>query len=325
MTNKIYGNSFIFNTIEAMIKSGRLPHGFIIHGETGLGKKTIALNIAKTLLCEKHQIKPCDKCRSCLNLSKGIHPDLILPEQSGKLLTYTVETCRKICSDSIIKPNDSEKKIYLFTDADNIQIPAQNSLLKVIEEPPEFVYFIFTVKSQDTFLPTILSRVVSLAVSPCSQDECAAALAFKGFNSDQISEAISIFGGNIGMCIKYLENENLQSIALLTKKAADSIINKDTYGLLVTMSSDILKDRKNAFTFLEMLDRVIRDAAVIQISGPEDCIGCCPKHSKLLSERISVASAEKIHNLILEAADDYKANVNTSLILSGLCGDILCY
>lgn len=49
--NKIYGNRFVLETIEAMIDSGRLPHGFVIHGETGLGKKTIARYIAKTLLC----------------------------------------------------------------------------------------------------------------------------------------------------------------------------------------------------------------------------------------------------------------------------------
>lgn len=323
--NKIYGNSFVLETIEAMIESGRLPHGFVIHGETGLGKKTIARYIAKTLLCEKRQSRPCGKCRSCINVTKGIHSDLIIPEQSGKLMTYTVETCRKICADAIIKPNDSDKKIYLFADADNIQIPAQNSLLKVIEEPPEFVYFIFTVKSRDSFLPTILSRVISLAASPCSRDECAAALAFKGFDSNQISKALSIFGGNIGMSVKYLENEDLQTIASLTKKATDSIINRDAYSLLVTLSSDILKDRKNAVTFLEMLDRVIRDAAVVQISGSEECIGCCPKASMLLSERISAASAEKIHNAIAEAADDFRANVNSSLIMSGLCGDILSY
>ena len=127
------------------------------------------------------------------------------------------------------------------------------------------------------------------------------------------------------MSVKYLENEDLQTIASLTKKATDSIINRDAYSLLVTLSSDILKDRKNAVTFLEMLDRVIRDAAVVQISGSEECIGCCPKASMLLSERISAASAEKIHNEIAEAADDFRANVNSSLIMSGLCGDILSY
>lgn len=69
-------------------------------------------------------------------------------------------------------------------------------------------------------------------------------LRFKGFDSNQISKALSIFGGNIGMSVKYLENEDLQTIASLTKKATDSIINRDAYSLLVTLSSDILKDEK---------------------------------------------------------------------------------
>ena len=61
--------------------------------------------------------------------------------------------------------------MYIFSDADSIQLPAQNSLLKIVEEPPEFVYFIFTAASKDVFLPTIISRVISLGMSQCSEDE----------------------------------------------------------------------------------------------------------------------------------------------------------
>lgn len=323
MTDKIYGNEFLKETFKSMCKSGRLPHGFIIYGEKGLGKKTAALYMAKTLLCEKGGVLPCNDCRSCRNIDKGIHPDLIFPEQSGKLMTYSVETCRKVCSDSIIAPNNGRRKVYLFKDADHIQIPAQNSLLKLIEEPPDFVYFIFTAVSKDSFLSTILSRIVSIGVSQCSDDECAAVLAVRGYDSSQIQKAMGVFCGNIGMCIQYLEDENLQSIAELTKKAANSIINRDEYGLLTVFSSDVLKDRSNAAVFLEMFDKVIRDAAVTQINPKEKCISCCPAEALKLGGRLSALSAEKIHNAAEKAAADYRANVSQSLIMAGFCAEIM--
>lgn len=306
-----------------MLKSGRQPHCFVIYGEKGLGKKTAALYMAKTLLCEKGGITPCGECRSCRNADKNIHPDIIFPEHSGKLMTYSVEVCREVCSDSIVVPNNGDRKIYLFTDADNIRIPAQNALLKLIEEPPDFAYYIFTAVSKDSFLSTILSRAVSLGVSPCSDEECLTALAEKGFSSEESRKAMDAFGGNIGMCESFLQSESLQNIAELTKKAAVSIVNRDEYGLLTALSSETLADRDNAFVFFEMMDRVIRDAAAVQIIPDGNFIGCCREEAQKLGKRLTFSSAERIHGAIEKAAGDIRANVNKSLIMPGLCADII--
>lgn len=323
MAYEIYGNEYLKQAFKAMMTSGRLPHGYIIHGEKGMGRKTAALYMAKALLCESGGTAPCNNCRSCRNIDKGIHPDLIIPECSGKLMTYSVDTIRKVCSDAIVAPNNGSRKVYFFPDADNILIPAQNALLKVIEEPPPFVYFIFTAKSKETFLATIISRVVSMGVSTCSNEECLAALAEKGFDADKAQEAVRVFGGNIGMCISYIENEMLQKIVMLTKNAANSIINRDEYGLLATLSSDILKDREGAGVFFEMLERFVRDAAVLQINPQAGCIGCCPVEAKKLSGRLRTSTADKMHDFIARAAADFASNINSQLVMSGLCGDIM--
>lgn len=320
---KIYGNQFALNTFESMFKSGRLSHSFLIYGEKGLGKKTLAKYLASAILCEKGTGIPCGECRSCRNAEKGIHPDIIYPEQSGKLNTYTVETCRHVCADAFIAPNNGSAKVYIFTDADNIQLPAQNSLLKIVEEPPDFVYFIFTASSKDVFLPTIISRVTSVGVSPCTHDECAGVLGLKGYESSQIIEAMESFGGNIGMCEEYLENDNLRVITSLTKRAADSIISRDEYSLLTVMSSPELKDRQMSVVFLEMLDRIVRDSVALKLNENAVLISCYPKGAERLADRISVRSAEKIHDCLNTAAADVRANVNSVLLMSALCGEII--
>lgn len=323
MTDKIYGNSFALETFSSMFKSGRIPHSFLIYGEKGLGKKTLAGYLAMLLLCEKGGNKPCGQCKACRLVKNRTHPDVIYPEQSGKLNTYTVETCRNICADAFVAPNNGDKKVYIFADSDNIQLPAQNALLKIVEEPPEAVYFIFTAESKDAFLPTILSRVTSVGVSAVSEDQCKAALAVRNYEDSLIREAEDAFGGNIGMCIEYMENPQLQAITALTKRAADSIISKDEYGLLTAFSAPELKDREAAVSFVKMLDRIVRDSLVMRYNENVSAAGCYKAGASRLSERISARSAIRIHNALDNAAADIKSNVSIALLMSALCGEII--
>lgn len=322
-TDKIYGNKFALQTFSSMFESGRIPHSFLIFGEKGLGKKTLSEYLAASILCEKRKGYPCGECHSCKIAAKKIHPDIIYPEHSGKLNTYTVETCRHVCADAFIAPNNGEAKVYIFSDADNIQLSAQNSLLKIVEEPPDFVYFIFTASFRDAFLPTILSRVTCIGASACSEEECKEALSAKGYEQTQIKEAMEAFGGNIGMCIEYIENSELQNITALTKTAADSIINRDEYSMLAAFSSPELKDRHILAIFLEMLDRIIRDSAVLRYNQKASLTSCYPRGAMKLSEKISAKTAEKIHLHLNQAAADVKANVSSVLLMSALCGEIM--
>jgi len=323
MMNKIYGNDFIKKSFASMFASGRLPHSFLIFGEKGLGKKMLADYLAMSLVCEKQNGTPCGECNSCKIAAKKIHPDIIYPETSGKTNTYTVAACREVCADAFIKPNNSDRKIYIFSDADNIQLPAQNTLLKIVEEPPAPVYFIFTAETREAFLPTILSRVTSLGASVCTTEECTAALAMKNYDSEQIAAAVDAFGGNIGMCMEFIENPKLQAITTLTKSAVNSIINKDEYGLLAVFSSSELSDRTTAVSFLKMLDRTVRDCIVIRYGEDVTLTGCTKNGAKKLSEKLSVKSAIKIHKYLNQAAADIKSNVSTGLLMSALCGEII--
>lgn len=313
--------SAVIGAFEAMFRSGRLPHSFLLYGEKGLGKKHAALHMAQALLCEKNTGVPCGGCMGCKKAAAGVHPDLIFPEKSGKLGTYSVDVCRHVRSDSYVKPNDGERKVYIFSDCTEIQAPAQNAMLKIIEEPPEYAYFIFTAESKNLFLPTALSRIISLPAAPFTKNECIEILREKGYEDPQIKEAMENFGRNPGMCIEYLENESLRNISLLTKKAADAIINKSEYGFLTAVSDPQLKDRTSARTFLKMLDNIVRDSVVLKINDSAETEGCSRRIAQALSGAVSSAAAMKLHDLITSAADDISMNVNASLVFAGLCGE----
>lgn len=316
---KIYGNNLIINTFQNMMKNDRMAHSFLIYGESGLGKKTMAHYLSMMLVCE-NETKPCGQCRSCKNADARIHPDIIYAEHSGKMGGFSVETIRNISADAYIKPNNGDKKVYIFTDADNMTVQAQNSLLKLIEEPPEYAHFVFTVTERNNILETIRSRLVSLSASEVSRAETLEALSGYGIDDDEAKKAAEIFGGNIGRCLEYLQSDSLKSAVDLTKRITDCIINIDEYGTLryLTEASSEKSVLKN---ILGMLDRIIRDAYTQRYS-PDSFTGCYHEGARTLSAGITANACEKIHQAIEHSYSLIDKNVNIKLIVSSLCGEI---
>lgn len=317
----IYGNEHITDTFQKMHSSGRMSHSFLIYGETGLGKKMFAQYLAMMLVCESDNA-PCGKCRACSNVIKNVHPDVIYIEHSGKLNGFSVESVRNVCTDAYIKPNNADAKVYIFTDAENITVSAQNSLLKLIEEPPDYAYFIFTAVSKNVFLDTILSRVISVGVSPVSDEQCLEALRIRNTDETAAREAVATFGGNIGMCLEYINSDDLKKTVQLTKRAADCIISRDEYALIKCLS-EAETDKNRVKKIILLLDSIIRDSLVSKFDMT--MTGCYKKGASQLGGCITMASCEKMHDICSEAYDLIDKNVNIKLITASLCAQLMTY
>lgn len=317
----IYGKDNAVNTVSSMIKKQRLAHSFLLYGEKGAGKKFFAKYMAMMMLC-KDGIDgvPCGKCRICRNIENDVHSDVIEVQHSGKLGGFSAETVRNICSDAYVFPNEGDRKIYIFSDADAISVSAQNILLKTIEEPSEFTYFIFTASSKNVFLETIISRVISLGISPCKNDECLTALEEYGIDKDDAENAVDMLGGNIGNCLSYINDENFRETVELTKNLAECIINKDEYGFLKAVSS-AESDRNMLKQVIYMLDGIIRDSMVMKFDENLSS-GCYKNGAEKLSEKTALEKCEKIHSLLSEAVQCINSNVNIKIITASLCRSI---
>lgn len=315
----IFGNKNVTEKISLMINSGRLAHAFLLYGDKGLGKKTLAKYIAMRILC-KEKSSPCGECFHCKNIINGTHPDVVWAEHSGKTNSISADTVRKICNDAVIKPN-YDSKVYIFADADVMNSTAQNILLKSIEEPPEYAYYIFTAKSKDTFLPTILSRVVSIGVTECSNKECTEALQSMNYSNEQIQQAIDSFHGNIGMCLDYLNGGELFKSVEVIKGLTNSILHHDEYELLKVLNQ-LNGDRDQIKDTLSIMDKHIRDVIAVKI-GCNTSAGCYFDGAKLLSEKLSIKACTDIHLKIYDAFNELDSNVNINLILASLCANII--
>lgn len=321
---KIYGNEQLKSTLERMAVSGRTAHSLIISGEKGSGRKSIAKYYTQALMCEAPvEGRPCGVCNTCKNICNDVHPDVIYPKKTGKLGNYSVETAREVIADAYIKPNNSSGcKVYIFADCCNVDDRTQNALLKLIEEPPEYAYFIFTCGSKSEFLPTIISRCVCFTTSPCTEEEAAEALAESGHGQQEISAAVSCFHGNIGMCESYISDGELRKRVDLTKSLADSIIRKDEYALTVGLFS-LGRERGDVRETLSMLDKLVRDAAVLAKDSSAHTIGCFREGALALSQAVTAYQSARLHSCIENAWKAVERNVGIPLALTALGAEIM--
>lgn len=311
---KLWSKDSFVSALKAMKRNGRMAHAFLLTGEKGVGKKTAADYIAMTLLCERGGDVPCGECRHCKRILENTHPDVIKPEKSGKKQIYNRETIRGICSDAYVKPNDCDAKVYIFTDCESVEEGTQNLMLKLIEEPPDTAYFIFTAVSRSVFLPTVLSRVITIGIPECTEEDCKTALADMGFSEEAIGGAVERFHGNIGNCLDYLKGGETAENAEICRSVTAAIAAGDEYGLLTALHS-IGENRNRIKLVLELADKTIRDACVMRL-GTAPMISCDPKGAEALSRKISMRRAELIHEAIGQVIVHCGMNMNVPSELS---------
>lgn len=160
MFDSIDISSAMKNTLSLAASSGRLSHAVILEGTSEGVRLAVATELARAILCCENN-KPCGSCSSCLKVSKGIHPDLhILKKEDGDKM-IKVDAVRRLRAKATVIPNDGEKSVFLIEEAQEMNIQAQNALLKIFEEPSEHVCFILTCPSKASLLETIISRATS--------------------------------------------------------------------------------------------------------------------------------------------------------------------
>lgn len=152
--------------------TGDPGHAYVFTGPVGIGKKTLAREVAQALLCSSSSMNGgCGKCPDCIYVRERTHPDYReLFAQPGDKNIRVADVRSRICGDVSIYPQISRRKVYLI-DGDGLNEEGQNALLKTLEEPPPYAVFILVVTDAAKLLPTIVSRSSVIALSPNHPEE----------------------------------------------------------------------------------------------------------------------------------------------------------
>ena len=148
----LLGNARLRSALAAAFASDRLSHCYLLAGPEGSGKHTLARILAAAMECTAGGKRPCGVCLQCRKVLDNVHPDVITVDDPAKK-TVTVELIRNARADVYIKPNEGRRKVYVIPRAMDMNPAAQNALLKVIEEPPDYAAFLLLTDAAERLLP----------------------------------------------------------------------------------------------------------------------------------------------------------------------------
>ena len=199
------------------LETSKVSHAYIISGENGSGKEFIARVFAKALLCEHRlenngMIESCNECPSCIKALSGNHPDIITltHEKPGSIGVDDIR--HGLRDDVVIRPYESNRKIYIIPEGEKMTPAAQNALLKTLEEPPSYIVIIILTNNLNAFLPTIISRCIVLPMKPAKDDSIKKYLMENCHVVDYKAMLCASFArGNVGKALDLASNEKFDN------------------------------------------------------------------------------------------------------------------
>lgn len=238
------GNEMIKRAIEKAIVNDNLSHFYIFSGEDGVGKKNLALEFIKSIYCIENLKYNNEDCISCKKVMSKNHSDVVYIEKEEKKKSIGIDIIRKEVNTTInLPPFESEKKIYFIENAEELTIESQNALLKTIEEPPEYIIFIFITNNINKLLSTVLSRAV---VFDCKKLNSVEIRQYIEKNYEILEASIDFYvsmaDGNINILKKYIEDENFN---ILRNALINLLIELESCDLVRAISFyDFFNDNK---------------------------------------------------------------------------------
>lgn len=253
MFENIIGNEKIRKELKKTIENNKILHSYMFIGNEGIGKKLIAKEFAKNILCQEKN--GCNKCKSCIEFINNNNPDFYILESEER--NIKIEQIRYIQKKVQEKPIISNKKIYIIDNADTMTKEAQNCLLKTLEEPPEFVIIILIGKNEDAFLSTIKSRCMIMHFNEIEDEKISQYLKERFGMNNINSTMLRTFEGSIGKAIKLKDK-------IETYNQIDNIIysleNKDIIDI-INLSNIIYKSKEEIYDILEYINVILIELA----------------------------------------------------------------
>lgn len=244
--------------------SARGPrHAYILSGPDGIGKRTLAIEFARSLVCERPASPgvPCGTCSRCRRVLRGVHPDVTIADLStqaaaekassaSRNTSLNIATVRDIAANVALRPVEADWRIAIVDDVETMQETAQEAFLKTLEEPPAYTVIMLLTSDAELLLPTILSRCVTIPMQGVPATVIANALSAAGVEEAAANRVAELSDGQIGWAFEAASDPELSEQREDLHTTARRWVSSSDYDRLVratTLADRFSKDRELVF------------------------------------------------------------------------------
>ena len=318
----LIGHAWAVEMLKRDLALDRVRHAYLFTGPEGLGKRTLATEFARALLCSSLDA-PCGQCRHCQLAVKGSHPDLltIAPEISGKRVRaekIKIEPVRQLIYDLSLKPVEAKRRVARLLRFDAANVETMNAFLKTLEEPPGNTVILLTAERADDLLPTIVSRCEVIALRPLPFDAVRDALITQWLvPAEQADLLAHLSGGRLGWAVRMSQDKDAldaraQKLDDLRRLLAATRVERFAYADRLSRegSLDRIQDTLDLWLSFWRDVMLASTGAAAPLTNPD-------RESEIrdLAQTLSPAAASQALAALRRTGELLEKNVNTRLAL----------
>lgn len=260
--SQIHGQPGVFGELSRSFQAGSVVHAFLIHGDEGCGKKTLAQTMSMALHCTGEGEKPCLECGPCRRMLMGVHPDHI--EVASDSSVISVKMVRDLIDRLTEKPYEGGWRTVIIHDAEKMNEAAQNALLKTLEEPDGRTAFFLLTAHPEGLLATIRSRCRPVFMPRLSEEVIASELIGRGMSEGRARYAARLSQGVMGRAIALCrEDDPYFAWRDEAVKLMQTLRRKDDVPRAASAWNEKRKP-EDCQAFLDALETVLRDVMRVQ-------------------------------------------------------------
>jgi DNA polymerase III delta' subunit len=263
----IAGNSRVKKILKLALERDRVPNSLLLCGPEGIGKRQMALTLAKALNCLEMAGDSCDRCPSCRAIDEGRFPDVMEMETQPGKQALAIEQTRLLKQAAYLRPMVGKKRVFILVDAEEMSADAGNSLLKVLEEPPLFSHIVLVTSRPFLLFPTIISRCQTLTFSAVSKEEIEEILVDHDYPEDQARILSLLVDGNLERALD-LEWEDVQTLKDESWQLFEAMLSGRRASLFLERFGQLTKSSQEDFEkTLELFSSFTRDLLLLGLGA----------------------------------------------------------
>jgi DNA polymerase-3 subunit delta' len=317
--SSVLGHQKQLQTLRLGLQKGRLHHAYLLLGPEGVGKKTVAFCLVQAIHCTEIEGDFCGRCPACVRVRNGNHPDVRMIEPLSGKKEISIQQVREIEKELSYRSFSGRRKVAIIDPAPLMSVPAQNALLKTLEEPPHDSLLILIAASAGGLLPTLRSRCMRLSFGPLPTGVIAEYLIIqRGKPADEAKCLAALAMGSLGAAMQ-MENGGLLEKRRVWKQMLAALGARDYRGAITTAEA-IAADRDESLEFLQWAGSWYRDLLIYALTQSQDEIANIDMID-LIKQESSGVSLEQLLALIaqtLEATGEIQRNLNRRMVIERL-------